>query len=90
VDFTALKEIGEKLGLYTLGFTTQAAFLVGLGVERLLTEIGRESPRDIEALKLLLLPQGLGMSHWVLAQGRNIPLTLSLSGFSLSNRKGIL
>ncbi len=90
VDFTALKELGEKFGLYTLGFTTQAAFLVGLGVEKLLSEIGRDGPRDIEALKLLLLPQGLGMSHWVLAQGRNIPLTLPLSGFSLSNRKGIL
>ena len=90
VDFTALKEIGESLGLYPLGFTTQASFLVSLGVEKILQEIGRNSPRDIEALKLLLLPQGLGMSHWVFAQARNMPLPLKLSGFKLSNRLGIL
>ncbi len=90
VDFTALKEIGESFGLYPVGFTTQAAFLVGLGVEKLLEEIGRTGPRDIEALKLLLLPQGLGMSHWVFVQARNMPLPLALSGFKLSNRLGIL
>ena len=90
VDFTALKEIGETFGLYPLGFTTQAAFLVGLGVEGLLQEIGRTAPRDIEALKLLLLPQGLGMSHWVFVQARNAPLSLGLSGFKLSNRLRIL
>ncbi len=90
VDFTALKEEGEKLGLYPVGFTTQAAFLVGLGVEKLLARIGRNTPRDVEALKLLLLPQGLGMSHWVLVQGRDLPLEVKLSGFSLSNRLNIL
>ena len=90
VDFTELKELGERYGLITLGFTTQAAFLVGLGVERLLAEIGRTSPRDTEALKLLLLPQGLGMSHWVLVQTRGLPLQAKLKGFSLSNRLGLL
>ncbi len=90
VDFTALKEEGEKYGLYPLGFTTQAAFLVGLGVEHLLSEIGRTNQRDVEALKLLLLPQGLGMSHWVLVQGRDLSLKTTLSGFSLSNRLNLL
>ncbi len=90
VDFTSLKEIGERYGLVSLGFTTQAAFLVGLGVERLLAEIGRTSQRDTEALKLLLLPQGLGMSHWVLLQARGLPLETRLRGFSLSNRLGLL
>ena len=90
VDFTALKEIGERFGFFPLGFTTQAAFLVGLGVERLLGELGRTSYRDLEALKLLLLPQGLGMSHWVLVQARGLPLETTLKGFSLSNRLNIL
>jgi len=90
VDFTALKELGEKYGLVNLGFTTQAAFLVGLGVEKLLRQIGRTSQRDLEALKLLLLPQGLGMSHWVLLQTRGLPLETRLRGFSLSNRLHIL
>ncbi len=90
VDFTALKEIGEKLGFCTYGFTSQASFLVGLGVERLLAEIGRTQTKDIEALKMLLLPQGLGMSHWVLIQGRGLSLETKFSGFKLSNRLKVL
>ncbi|WP_022854328.1 class I SAM-dependent methyltransferase [Thermodesulfatator atlanticus] len=90
VDFTAIKEIGEKFGFVTLGFTTQSSFLVSLGVEKLLAEIGRIGVRDTEALKMLLLPQGLGMSHWVLVQGRGLPLKTELLGFKLSNRLGIL
>ena len=90
VDFTSLKELGERFGLVSLGFTTQAAFLVGLGVEGLLSELGRTSPRDIEALKMLILPQGMGSSHWVLLQARSLPLQAKFQGFSLSNRLHIL
>ncbi len=90
VDFTTLKEAGERFGIENIGFTQQAPFLVGLGIERLLTEIGRTSVRDIEALKMLILPQGLGMSHWVLVQARGLPQDIKLRGFSLSNRLHIL
>ena len=90
VDFTLLKELGERFGLVNLGFTTQAAFLVGLRIELLLEELGRTTPRDLEALKTLLLPQGLGMSHWVLLQARGLPLDIRLAGFTLSNRLGLL
>jgi SAM-dependent MidA family methyltransferase len=74
VDFTTLKELGERYGLVNIGFTQQAAFLVGLGVEKLLGEISSGRTRDIEALKMLIMPQGLGTSHWVLVQGRGLPL----------------
>ncbi len=90
VDFTTLKECGERLGIENIGFTQQAPFLVGLGIERLLVEIGRIGVRDIEALKMLILPQGLGMSHWVLVQARGLSQDIELRGFSLSNRLHIL
>ncbi len=90
VDFTTLKELGEYYGLANLGFTQQAPFLVGLGVERLLGEISNMTFKDIEALKMLILPQGLGMSHWVLIQARGLPPDTPLRGFSLSNRLRML
>ncbi len=90
VDFSLLKELGERYGLANIGFTQQSAFLVGLGVERLLTEVSPGKTKDLEALKMLILPQGLGMSHWVLLQARGLSPDTKLKGFSLSNRLRIL
>ncbi len=90
VDFSLLKELGERYGLANIGFTQQAAFLVGLGVEHLIKEVSPGKTKDLEALKMLILPQGLGMSHWVLLQARGLPLQGRLRGFSLSNRLRIL
>ncbi len=89
VDFTALRELAEKYGLLNLGFTQQAPFLVSLGVERVLEEVSENTFRDREALKLLLLPEGLGSSHWVLVQGRGLS-GATLRGFRLSNRLHLL
>jgi len=91
VDFTYLRELGEKYGLLNLGFTQQAPFLVSLGIETLLSEVSEGGFRDREALKLLLLPEGLGTSHWVLIQGRGRSLSKPpLKGFRLSNRLNLL
>ncbi len=90
VDFSLLKGLGERLGLVNIGFTQQAPFLVGLGVENLLSEVSPGKSKDLEALKMLILPQGLGMSHWVLIQARGLPAETKLRGFSLSNRLRIL
>ncbi len=91
VDFTYLRELGERYGLLNLGFTQQGPFLVSLGVERLLEEVSACDFRDREALKLLLLPEGLGHSHWVLVQGRGFDLHgPPLKGFTLSNRLRLL
>ena len=91
VDFTYLRELGEKYGLLNIGFTQQAPFLVSLGVEGLLSEVSEGGFRDREALKLLLLPEGLGMSHWVLIQARGWVLSdPALKGFRLSNRLNLL
>ncbi|WP_297057491.1 SAM-dependent methyltransferase [Thermosulfurimonas sp.] len=89
VDFTALRELAERYGFLNLGFTQQAPFLVSLGVEKVLNEVSENTVRDREALKLLLLPEGLGSTHWVLLQGRNLP-PVRLRGFGLSNRLHLL
>lgn len=90
VDFTLLKEMGEKYNFLNIGFTQQGSFLVSLGIEKVLYEVSKGNWKDIEALKFLVFPEGLGSSHWVLIQGRfpNPPKTLK--GFLLSNRLYLL
>ncbi len=92
VDFTLLKELGDKYGFFTTGFTQQGSFLVSLGIEKVLYEISDVNWRDIEALKFLIFPQGFGSSHWVLIQGKvlNKNFKGSLKGFTLSNRAYLL
>ncbi|QJA05560.1 SAM-dependent methyltransferase [Thermosulfurimonas marina] len=90
VDFTALRELGEKYGFLNLGFIQQGPFLVGLRVEEVLAEVSENTFRDREALKLLVLPEGLGHSHWVLIQGRGLAEEAPLSGLRLANRINLL
>ncbi len=92
VDFTYLRELGEKYGFINVGFTQQGSFLASLGIEQVLFEISKGSWKDLEALKFLIFPQGLGSSHWVLIQGRfpNLSETPVFKGFSLSNRLYLL
>ncbi len=92
VDFTLLKELGDKNGLATLGFTQQGSFLVSCGIDRIVYQVSEGKIRDISAVKQLILPQGLGGSHWVLVQGRlySSLREVSLKGFSLSNRVNLL
>lgn len=89
VDFTALAEAGVGAGLTLEGFTTQAAFLAGTGMDALLAA----APRDAAGLQLvqqakrLLLPGEMGESFRVLGLGRG--LEPALSGFGrldLANR----
>jgi SAM-dependent MidA family methyltransferase len=88
VDFSALRRWGEELGLKTIGYTSQGAFLMSTGLDE---EIQRlvSSSRDylFEAAKIkgLILPQGMGESHMVMIQykGEGAPL---LKGFTMRNR----
>lgn len=64
VDFTALAEAGTAAGLALAGYTTQAHFLLGGGLEALAAEV---DPADVRALaelsrqiKLLTLPTEMG------------------------------
>jgi SAM-dependent MidA family methyltransferase len=85
VDFTRVAEAGEAAGLELCGFTTQAGFLIGSGIEELLAcdadEITR-ARRTGEAGRLLL-PAEMGEAFKVMALGRG--LKGPLRGFTLQD-----
>ena len=79
VDFTALARGAEERGLETLALTTQAAFLVAAGLERLFAAERDRPDLDAEAyltlrasIVRLLDPRALG-GFRVLLLGRQIP-----------------
>ncbi|HET8626597.1 MAG TPA: SAM-dependent methyltransferase [Thermomicrobiales bacterium] len=86
VDFGALERAGAAAGLATLGLTTQAHFLTGLGLGELLVA-GQTPDRalgdylaDRAAVLALIAPRGLG-GFRVLAQARDLPPDTRLAGF---------
>ncbi|MEO5364310.1 MAG: SAM-dependent methyltransferase [Magnetococcus sp. DMHC-8] len=89
VNFTAVAQAGEAQGLTTLGYTTQAWFLMGLGILQRLERLAgawpaAEQQRLQQTVMRLIMPQGMGERFKVLAQGRGLTASL-LSGFSLHN-----
>jgi SAM-dependent MidA family methyltransferase len=85
VDFTRVAEAGAAAGLNLCGFTTQAGFLIGSGIEELLgadvDEITR-TRRTGEAARLLL-PGEMGEAFKVMALGRGFDE--ALRGFALQD-----
>jgi SAM-dependent MidA family methyltransferase len=87
VDFTRVAEAADSAGLDVLGFATQAAFLIGAGMESLLTtemqladgDLPRQARLAGEARRLML-PGEMGEIFKVIALGRGH--TAPLSGFS--------
>lgn len=91
VDFTAIAEAAHDAGLAVLGYTSQAAFLLALG----LTRFAEEAPDDARArfsaaqqVKMLTLPTEMGELFKVLALGRGVEPPLA--GFSLQDRRARL
>jgi SAM-dependent MidA family methyltransferase len=89
VNFSDLHRWGKEVGFNTMGYVLQWAFLAGLDFEKTLKEVsgGKVDPfsPELAAVKMLLLPQGMGESHKVLVQGKGVPANLALKGFSLRN-----
>ncbi len=85
VDFTAVAAAGVDAGLEVAGFTTQAHFLMGLGIERLLAETAeRELVERLSVARgamLLTLPGEMGERFKVLGLARG--LDTALDGFAL-------
>jgi SAM-dependent MidA family methyltransferase len=80
VNFTALQQWGERVGLKTIEFTQQAVFLMALGLGDRLAQLSTESrdPQVIQhtlrrrdALHQLINPMGLG-NFGVLIQGKGL------------------
>ena len=78
VDFTRVAEAADSARLDVSGFATQAAFLLGLGIESLISDVRLAS----EARKLLM-PGEMGEAFKAMALTRAVDLPLS--GFSVQD-----
>jgi len=95
VDFTRVAEAADSAGLEVLGFNTQAAFLIGAGMESLLAtemEIAGDDARRRTTLageaRRLLLPGEMGEVFKVIALGRGVDAPLS--GFATQDLRASL
>ncbi|MGQ9660401.1 MAG: class I SAM-dependent methyltransferase [Thermochromatium sp.] len=89
VDFTAVAEAGIEAGLTLAGFTTQAHFLIGCGIDRLLQTLASETALDLAlGAKQLLLPTAMGERFKVLALAKGV--SGPWSGFAVRDLSGRL
>jgi SAM-dependent MidA family methyltransferase len=87
VNFTALRDWAEEIGLKNIGYCPQGTFLVSLGIERLMEEELRKSEEFLrEILKIKGLLFGMGDSHKVMIQYKGKRDIKTLKGFELRNR----
>jgi len=92
VDFTALAEAGTAGGLALAGYTTQAHFLIGCGLER---HLARSDPDDgaahlalVREVKTLTLPGEMGERFQAIGFTRDLPV--ALPGFDVRDLRGRL
>lgn len=89
VDFSGLADAGQAAGFDILGYTSQEAYLLSLG----LLDLAAPQPEDDEKavlaraaeVKQLILPSQMGEAFKVMALGRN--LDQKLQGFDLRDRR---
>ncbi len=93
VDVTAVERVAAAAGLMHLGTTTQAEFLVGLGIQDLLQGIQADPATTLEdylvvrsALMRMLDPGAMGRFR-VMGFGRDWPLGPPLTGFAYRLRR---
>jgi SAM-dependent MidA family methyltransferase len=90
VDFTAVAEAARASDLRVAGFATQAAFLLGLGLEGLVAA----AATDLERARLagearrLVMPEEMGEAFKVIALTRGGDL--ALAGFSVQDLRDLL
>ena len=88
IDFTAIAEAGHAAGLDVLGYTSQANFLINLGLgERLVMrreEDESSALRAAGAVQMLISPNEMGELFKVIALGREV--REPLSGFARGDR----
>lgn len=91
VDFTAVAEAGIETGLELLGYTSQAMFLLGCGLDEIAAGLPEEPYARLaltNEIKKLTLPHEMGELFKVIALGRG--LTAPLRGFAVQDRRGRL
>ncbi len=87
VDFTAIAQAGHDVGFHVAGFTTQASFLLALGLAPMALEPEDENTRwrMAQQVQHLTSPAEMGELFKVLALTRDVDLPLS--GFSLVDHR---
>jgi SAM-dependent MidA family methyltransferase len=92
VDFTALAEAGDAAGFDVAGYTTQAYFLAGTGIDAHLRELAGADPLQAARLaneaRRLMMPGEMGERFKVMAWSRH--LTGALRGFTLRDLRHTL
>lgn len=93
VDFSALADAGIDAGLSLAGYTTQANFLLGCGLDRLLARSATDPAAMLDltaGVKQLLLPTAMGERFHVLALSKHLepPEPDGWCGFSLRDLRG--
>ena len=95
VDFTALAEAGTNADLQLSGYSTQAHFLIGAGIEALLRDLmNRDGISDKQRWHLsqqvqkLMLPDGMGEAFKAMAFNKNCDV--QLSGFAFRDLRHLL
>ena len=88
VDFTHVAESALDAGFSALGYTSQAFFLLGCGLDRLIAESDPNQLTDhlvlMQGVKRLTLPSEMGEKFKVIGLGKG--LIEPLVGFSMSNQ----
>jgi SAM-dependent MidA family methyltransferase len=93
VDVTAVDRAAQRAGLVSLGVTTQAEFLVGLGVGELLAAIQSDAATSLESYLALrsslgrLLDPAVTGAFQVMAFGRGLAADTALRGFAFRLRR---
>lgn len=89
VNFTAVAEVADSLGLDVCGYTTQAYFLFACGLENLLADMGRLDPKTqvkaIQQVQILTSPEEMGERFRVIALGKNFDQTMT--GFTIMDQR---
>lgn len=84
VDFTAVAEAASEVGMTVAGYTTQAHFLIGTGLDNHLAEVADDSAhqriRLMQGVKQLTLPSEMGERFK--AMGLALDSPEGLSGFA--------
>ena len=97
VDFSALARAAEAVGLETIGYLSQARFLLNCGLLDRLADATRDAPggpRDVEsvralgAVQTLLSEAEMGELFKAIAFGRGLPE--DALGFARGDRSGTL
>jgi SAM-dependent MidA family methyltransferase len=90
VDFTRVAESADSCGLEVLGYATQAALLLGLGIEAEVAAAPDEATRIRRAsvARRLLMPEEMGETFKAIALGRGCDVPLA--GFDVQDLRRML